>query len=226
MRNPSATRNGACLRPGATLGEMSKAKLDGENRVLEYLTDVGFRVERFAKAEIGTGRTPDFRVFANDALAFYCEVKTAQEHDWLDKQLAAALVGGSRPDSTYNRVSSHIHSAVGQFDAVNPTMAHPNVLAIVNGEQSAGFTDLIQVLTGNAYCESGEVIPMFRDYSEGRIREEKLRVHLYLWFNDWKSGKPRMFYPEVHAAHHSALCQYFSAMARRIELWPVDKLVP
>jgi hypothetical protein len=28
---------------------------------------------------------------------------------------------------------NHIHSAVGQFDAINPEMEHPNVLAIVNG---------------------------------------------------------------------------------------------
>ena len=192
---------------------MSEAKLDGEARVCEYFTSRGLRVERFNKAEMKQGRTPDFRVFANDEFAFYCEVKTAQEDEWLDRQLDAAppetLVGGLRPDPTYNRISNQIHSAVGQFDAVNPTMDHPNILAIVNGDDHAGFTDLIQVVTGNAYCESGEVIPMFREYSEGRIREEKLRVHLYLWFNDWKPGKPQMFFPEVHAAHHAALCRCF-----------------
>ena len=85
----------------------------------------------------------------------------------------------------------------------------PNVLAIVNGDDAAGITDLISVLTGNAYCESGEVWPMFREYSEGRIREEKLRVHLYLWFNEWKPGRPQMFFPEVHAIHHTALCRLF-----------------
>lgn len=195
---------------------MSKAKFDGEGRVQEYLTGAGLQVEHFSKAEIrqGQGRTPDFRVFANGELAFYCEVKTAQEDEWLNKQLAAAppltLAGGSRPDPTYNRVNNQIHGAVGQFDAVNPVVDHPNVLAIVNGDDAAGFTDLIQVLTGNAYCESGEVIPMFRQYSEGRIREEKLRVHLYLWFNEWKPGEPQMFFPEVHAAHQSALCRYLS----------------
>jgi hypothetical protein len=190
---------------------MSKAKVDGEGRVEAYLTAAGLRVARFRKGEMRQGRTPDFRVFANENLAFYCEVKTAQEDEWLDKQLAAAspltLVGGWRPDPTYSRVNNQIHSAVGQFDAVNPAMDHPNVLAIVNGDDGAGFTDLIQVLTGNAYCESGEVIPMFREYSEGRIREEKLRVHLYLWFNEWKADGPQMFFPEVHAAHHSALCR-------------------
>ena len=193
---------------------MSNANFDGENRVHECLTSKGLRVERFSKTELRQGKTPDFRVFAGDEMAFYCEVKTAQEDEWLDKQLAAAppgtLAGGLRPDPTYNRISSYISSAVGQLDAVNPAMEWPNVLAIVNSDDGAGFTDLIQVLTGNAYCESGEVIPMFREYSEGRIREAKLRVHLYLWFNEWKAGDPQKFFPEVHAPHHAALCAHFA----------------
>jgi hypothetical protein len=101
-------------------------------------------------------------------------------------------------------------------------MNHPNVLAIVNGDGGAGFMDLIQVLTGNAYCESGEVIPMFGEYSEGRIRKAKRRVHLYLWFNAWERGGPRMFFPEIHAAHHSALCHSFSvdpAAVKRLPGW-------
>jgi hypothetical protein len=207
-------RGRALLTPGATLGlGMSRAKLDGEDRVQEFLTSAGLRVQRFSKAEMRQGRTPDFRVFAGDELAFYCEVKTAQDDEWLDRQLDVAppgtLVGGLRPDPTYNRISNQIHSAVRRFNAVNPAMDRPNVLAIVNGDVHAGRTDLIQVVTGNAYCEGGEVIPMFREYSEGRIREEKLRVHLYLWFNDWKPGRPEMFFPKVHAAHHAASCRCF-----------------
>ena len=193
---------------------MSKAKLDGENRVEAYLSGAGLRVERFSKVEMEQRRTPDFRVFSGRELAFYCEVKTAQEDEWLDQQLAkvppGTIAGGARNDSTYNRVSGYVHSAVGQFDAVNPAMTSPNVLAIVNGDTAAGFTDLIQVLTGNAYCESGKVIPMFREFSEGRIREEKLRVHLYLWFNNWKTGDAQKFFPEVDAVHHAALCRYFN----------------
>ncbi len=150
---------------------MSKAKLDGEDRVRDFFIANGLRVERFTKAELRAGRTPDFKVFSGNELAFYCEVKTAQEDEWLDKQLAAVppgtLAGGSRPDPTYNRLCNYINNAVDQLDSVNPAMEHPNVLAIVNGDDGAGFTDLIQVLTGNAYCEGGEVIPMFREYSEG-----------------------------------------------------------
>ena len=194
---------------------------NGEARVNEYLTRRGLLVERFDKAAMRQGRTPDFRVLSGSRLAFYCEVKTAQEDDWLERQLVNAppltLVGGGRPDPTYNRINGYVHSAVGQFDAVNPAVDQPNVLAIVNGDDSAGLTDLIQVVTGNAYCEGGDTIPMFRQYSEGRIREEKLRVHLYLWFNDWKPGPPQMFFPEAHAGHHAALCRYLNVDSAAIK---------
>jgi hypothetical protein len=111
---------------------------NGETRVNEYLTARGLLVERFDKPAMRQGRTPDFRVLSGGRLAFYCEVKTAQEDDWLECQLVNAppltLVGGGRPDPIYNRINGHIHSAVGQFDAVNPAMDHPNVLAIVNAD--------------------------------------------------------------------------------------------
>jgi hypothetical protein len=67
---------------------MSKAKLDGENRVQEYFASIGLHVKRFSKSEMCRERTPDFRVFADGKFAFYCEVKTAQEDEWLDKQMA------------------------------------------------------------------------------------------------------------------------------------------
>ena len=205
---------------------MAKAIFNGEDDVKKFLAGKGLRPHPFTKSEKRVSRTSDFRVFAGSDLAFYCEVKTAQEDEWLDAQLAKAppltIVGGSRHDPTYNRISHYIQDATGQFDAVNPAMDRPNVLAIVHGDSGAGFTDLIQVLTGNAYCHSGEVWPMFQEYSEGRIREAKLRVHLYLWFNPWRSNGPQLFFSEVHQSHHWSLCRLFgvdSAGVRRLPVW-------
>jgi hypothetical protein len=45
---------------------MSKAKLDGEIRTHDYLTGLGLSPERFGKAEMNAGRTPDFRDMAED----------------------------------------------------------------------------------------------------------------------------------------------------------------
>jgi hypothetical protein len=41
---------------------MSKAKLDGEERVQKYLSGAGLLVERFTKAEMKEGRTPPKRI--------------------------------------------------------------------------------------------------------------------------------------------------------------------
>ncbi len=192
---------------------------NGEVWISEYLTARGFAVERFTKAAMRRGRTPDFRVMSNDRLAFFCEVKTAQEDEWLDPQIEQAppgtLVGGGRPEPIYNRISNQIHSAAGQFDSVNPECEVPNVLAIVNSDHRAGKIDLIAVLTGNAYTESGPVA-MFRNYSEGRIREEKRRIHLYLWFDEGKADS-FMFFSEAQADHHMALCRYFGIDSARIK---------
>ena len=76
---------------------------------------------------------------------------------------------GLRPDPAYEHLCNYINDAVDQLDAVNPAIEQPDALAIVNGDDGAGFTHLTHVLTGNAYCESGEVIPMFRQYSEGCV---------------------------------------------------------
>ncbi len=189
---------------------MRSDKSNGESIVSDYLTGRGLSVQRFDKAEMRQSRTPDFRVLANDRLAFYCEVKTAQEDEWLERQLDAAppgtLLGGLRPDPTYNRVSNYVHSAAGQFDAVNAGCEHPNVLAVVNNEFEAGMHDLLSVLTGNAYTDTGPV-RMFGNFSDGRIRKEKYRIHLYLWFD---AGKPEPFkvWTQSHAEHHAALCRY------------------
>jgi hypothetical protein len=196
----------------------TEAIANGEARVSDYLTARGFVVQRFDKAAMRRGRTPDFRVMSNNRLAFFCEVKTAQEDEWLDRQIEEAppgrIVGGARPEPIYNRISNQIHSAAGQFDSVNPECEYPNLLAIVNSDHQAGKIDLIAVLTGNAYTDSGPV-RMFRNYSEGRIREEKLRIHLYLWFDD-RNADPFMFFPEVHTEHHAALCRHFSIDPARI----------
>ena len=185
---------------------------NGEILVGSYLAKRGFTIERFDKHIMRQGRTPDFRVFVGDQFAFYCEVKTAQADDWLEKQLDAAppgtLVGGLRRDPTYNRISGYVHDAASQFDSVNPDCTHPNVLAIANYHLVSGVRDLISVLTGNAYTKDSGRVRMFGNFSDGRIREEKGRIHLYLWFNAGTT-EPSMLFAQSIADHHVTLCRYF-----------------
>ncbi len=183
----------------------------GEQFAIAFWAKHGFQAVRFRKAEMRKRKTPDFRIFKEDRFILYCEAKHVQYDNWLDKQLATAkpleLVGGLRRDPVFNRLSGHIHLAAQQFDAVNQEREFPNVLVFTNSDKLCGFPDLVGVLTGSFYAENGAVEPIYRNISEGRIREEKLIIDLYVWFNEWKGNQQRgsLFFNRG-SKHYSALC--------------------
>lgn len=150
-----------------------------------FLEEHGLKCERFAKDEVRQGKTPDFRVFLDEQMVMYCEVKEIREDDRIDQLLdqhptgTTVMVGGN--DSTYNRVSAKIHDAVQQFDAVNPSHEIANVLFLVNFEVGVDVQDLHAVLTGYLPTDGGGKFKGFGKYSNGRIAEEKTRIDLYLW---------------------------------------------
>jgi hypothetical protein len=190
---------------------MSKPKLDGEARVSRYLNFLGLKPERYTKAEMRASRTPDFKVYSGDSLAFYCEVKTAQEDTWLKDLLEIAepgmLVGGTRDDPTYSRIASYIHDSVGQFDAVNPSMVLPNVLAIVNGDEEADIEDL-EIAFGSLI------------YSSARIADSKKRINLVIWFDGWSQDGPHFFAPGAHEGHTLSLARYLPIDLKAIQRYP------
>lgn len=176
--------------------------------------------EPFAKDELGKTKTPDFRVYRNSDLVFYCESKHVQRDFWLEEQLHTAaplqIVGGARPDPIFNRLATHIHEAAKQFRAVNPNQDFPNVLIFTNSDEQCGFADLVAVLTGNFYAEGGAVEPIYAQYSEGRIKDEKHTIDLYVWLNDSKGSnqKGSWFFNE-RSRHYATLCSFFGTDPRR-----------
>lgn len=191
-----------------------------EQTVAAYFESLGLMPVRFPKQEMRRGRAPDFRVLRGGELAFFCEVKNAQEDRWLDEQGKDAepgtVYGGSRHDPVYNRVANYVHTAAGQFAAVNAEAQRPNVLAIVNEDRMAGFPDLRSVLTGNFYSEDDPPDPIFRDISEGRIREDRFRIDLYLWFDAGRT-RPHMVFTQANPAHDAALCDYFGVKPEQVK---------
>lgn len=104
------------------------------------------------------------------------------------------IVGGLRHDPVFNRLAEHIHKAAQQFAAVNPDRKYPSVLVFTNSDRHCGIADLVGTLTGNFYAEGGSVEPIYRNVSEGRIREEKHTIDLYVWVDDWEPEKRKMFF--------------------------------
>jgi len=156
-----------------------------ERFVEEWLREKSLRVERFSKQERRRSKTPEFRVLRGEVLAFFCEVKSMREDERLDNALAAAPPGSivevCGPDSTFNAVENKIHEAVRQFDAVNPELEYPNVLVVVNHDRARDVGDLCAVVEGDFVAEDGTRHAIYREFSEGRIRYEKLRIAVYVW---------------------------------------------
>jgi hypothetical protein len=168
-----------------------------KNTVTEFLAKKGLTATEFQKQERRNGKTPDFRVLHNDVFAFFCEVKTIQKD----------MTDGLRNDPVFNRLTDDIHAAVKQFDAVNSKVAAPNVLALINHDQSCVFSDLIAVLTGNFIAENDKPDPIYKQFSEGRIKDEKTRIHLFLWLDDF--NPERLLFSRTHAEFHKQLCGWF-----------------
>ena len=185
----------------------------GEDRVVDYLTSHGLRPSRFTQAEMRKGKTPDFRVYQGRALAFYCEVKTKE--DWLLAEALKAppgtIFGGLRDDFTYLRLTEYIHHAAQQFAAVNPAEEYPNVLAIVANDPDISVPDLLTALTGLLF--TNRRVLRLSDLPQNKIKNEKLRIHLYLWFASGAT-EPKHFRSEVHAEHDRTLCRLLSVDPR------------
>jgi hypothetical protein len=197
---------------------MSKDKED-ERRTIGLLTGKGFKCKRFSKSERESKQTPDFSVFMGSELVFYCEVKTIIEDNWIYNLVKAApegiIVGGSRQDPTLNRITTKNHEAVLQFNSDNNKDEHPNVLVFVNHDKHCRWLSLCEALTGFFFTKEGEQHPIFRRYSEGRIKKDKMKIDLYIWDDDFR-GVNYLFIRR-NPKHLTDLCRYFATSPAEIK---------
>lgn len=188
---------------------------EDEHIVSRYLAHLGLRPEMFSKQERCGRKTPDFRVFRDAVLMFYCEVKTVDPDRWLngrpknDVVPGLKMAGGGRHDPTFNRIADDIHEAVKQFYSVNPTIELPNVLAFINRDRDCGVDDLDSVFTGNFIASNGTKHPIYRNVSEGRIQTEKRQIDLFLWF-ELNAPTPYLRFTCGRQEHKKQLCDLFS----------------
>jgi hypothetical protein len=184
-----------------------------ERIIVDLLMKRDLQVKAFTKEKKAISKTPDLRVLKDDKLAFFCEVKTIEHDTWLEKIIMNAppltIVGGGGNDPRFNRIEGKIHEASLQFAAVNPNSEYPNVLAFVNHDDLCGIRDLESVLTGQFFAEGGKLFPIYMKYSEGRIKEEKYQIHLYIWSDAFKGNFYR--FNIGNHKHLFSLCNYFGA---------------
>ncbi|MDR3554021.1 MAG: hypothetical protein P4L55_04645 [Syntrophobacteraceae bacterium] len=188
--------------------------MNSEQVVNDFLSGYGLRLEVFDKNQLGIGKTPDFKVYSDEKLIFYCEVKNAQKDMWLDKELEKAapgdIVGGLRNDPVFSRLSTHIHKACKQFESVNKDENLPNVLAFHNEDENSGFLDLLAVTTGNFFAEGGAVFPVYKQFSEGRIKADIEKIHLFIWINAYKPHRFSTFlFNTINTRYQDKLCPIF-----------------
>ena len=196
--------------------------MDAEKIVKDFLSKYGLESEKFSKEEMRNGKTPDYRSYKDGKLFCYCEVKNAQKDMWLDEKLENSepfeIVGGLRNDPTFNRLSAHIHKSRKQFDSVNCEEKIPNILVFYNEDERSGFLDLMGVVTGNFYTEGGQVIPAYKNISEGRVKNDIEKIHLIIWLD---AHKPYGFlFNTINSKFKSELCSVFGVDPAGLELIP------
>ena len=116
----------------------------------------------------------------------------------------------------FNRLTKHIHTARKQFDAVNEEENLPNVLAFYNEDEHSGFTDLLAVTTGNFFAEDGTVHPIYKNFSEGRVRKDIEKIHLFIWLD---ANKPyRFLFNMINSKYQENLCSVFGYGSSNLQL--------
>jgi hypothetical protein len=95
----------------------------------------------------------------------------------------------TRIDNSATRVGAAIHNAYKQLS----TCAEPKVLVLVN-DDSMDFLDLREALDGYVVYGTDDVgfykNIAGRRVAEGRIREEKHSIDLYVWINRYEGRHP------------------------------------
>lgn len=165
--------------------------------------------------QAGISKTPDFHILSWRGLSGYCELKSPVGDDWLDRKLANAqpgvIVGGARPDSSFNRIGRHIRNAAEQFDAVNSARQLPNVLVFVNHDDMSVPSDLYETITGCFPASDGSrVLTML--HRANWVSRRAARIDLCVWINARKRAIKNLLFIKAQPDHTGGLKELFRAV--------------
>lgn len=171
---------------------MSNLSTRGEHNVRESFEKIGLEVKSI---KVGEEKTPDFEVYRDGKLVFFCEEKTLENDNDFE---------GVKHDPTYSSISTHVHKAAKQFRSTNPNHEYPNVLVFNNSDSLKNIHDLFITLTGHAILDDGELMKIHR---VGRVSNDIDDIDLYIWID--MEGEEHYIWGELHQQHDILLKQIF-----------------
>jgi hypothetical protein len=169
------------------------AEREDERYVRELLARLhGIQLRKLRESTVKGVKTPDYEVLSEQGRIAVLEVKLLgraariEANGWTRDETGGLR---RRDDNSAARVGAAIHEACKQLRAY----AEPRLLALVN-DDSMDFLDLREALDG--YLVYGtEEVGQFRNLAgmrvaEGRIRDEKRLIDLYIWINRYEGRVP------------------------------------
>lgn len=150
-----------------------------------FASSFGARLRRLPESREHGQKTPDLELLDGDRRVAVVEVKTLLRVPRTEENGFRREHGGLvRDDNSPKRVGSWIHKAWKQLKHYSDTS---KVLVFVNDEDGADVHDLEEAFNG--FLDYGsEDKGMLRNVAsrgiaEGRIREEKRQIDLYVWID-------------------------------------------
>lgn len=134
-------------------------------------------LQPFTHEEMVGRKTPDCRVLRAGELVAFTEIKSPRD-DWMaeqfDKAAPGQMVGGLRDDPIFNRIRRQIQKAAEQFEAVNTSRQHPNILVLVNHDTMADYRELRETVTGYFHADTGERFPTMKRQADRLIERNSI----------------------------------------------------
>jgi large subunit ribosomal protein L30 len=173
---------------------------DADKRLIRNLI---FEPRRIRAEDIpeDVGKTPDFKLFKNDVLSGFCEMKSPTDGDLFDVpddlEPGELRVEVGKDPAIFN-LARHIAKAAKQFKAVNSEHLHPNILVFANHARRKGPADLRMALEGIRAPDGRRFFPLVNDKDGWEVQkdvwEAARSIDLYVWLDPrkraWQAFKP------------------------------------
>ena len=151
--------------------------------------------------------TPDYELVVEGKRCAVLEAKRLEraprtpENGWRVSR-HGPITRATREDNGPSRVTALIHKACRQFSA----FSDPKILAFVNDENMLDALDMEEAFNGSLYYgneQIGYANTSSAKIANGRIREEKKNIDLFIWMDRYKTRNP-VFRFATDTGHHLA----------------------